>query len=86
MPPGPSTIHVTGKCRFPRHGFKVKLTKAIPQGINPDILLLKKTVTSKPGILIPEVVQVSFKAKAPRKYTHVTILPDQVTIKVQQVS
>lgn len=86
MPPGPSTIHVVGSCRFPRHGFKVKLTKAVPQGINPAILLLKKTVTSGPGIMIPEVVEVHFKAKALHKYTHVTIIPDGVTIKVLQVS
>jgi hypothetical protein len=75
----------TGSCKFPRHGFKVKLTKAVPQGINPAILLLKKTVTSGPGIQIPEVVEVHFKAKATRKYTHVTIIPDGETIKVQQV-
>jgi hypothetical protein len=85
MPPGPSTISVRGTCKFPNHYHTVKLTKAVPQGINPAILLLRKTVTSKIGIQTPQVVQVSFRANAPRKYTHVTILPDNVTVKVQQV-
>lgn len=87
MPPGPSTINVVGQCTFPTHGYKVKLTKAVPQGINPAILLLKLTITKPTGpvILTPEKKEVRFRAKAPRKYTHVTILPDNVTVKVQQV-
>ncbi len=87
MPPGPSTINVVGSCVFPTPGYKVKLTKAVPQGINPAILLLKLTIT-KPTGKVPQVLQkveVRFKAKALRKYTHVTILPDNVTVKVQQV-
>ncbi len=87
MPPGPSTIHVVGSCTFPTHGYKVKLAKAVPQGINPAILLLRLTITKPTGpvILTPEKKEVRFRAKAPRKYTHVTILPDNVTVKVQQV-
>ena len=85
MPPGPATISVRGTCKFPSHYHTVKLTKAVPQGINPAILLLRRTVVSKLGPQIPQVVQVSYKAKTTRKYTHVTILPDLVTIKVQQV-
>ena len=45
MPPGPSVLRVTGKCLFPTHGYKVTLKEAVPQGINPAILLLRKTVT-----------------------------------------
>jgi hypothetical protein len=87
MPPGPSTINVTGSCTFPTHGYKAKLTKAVPQGINPAILLLKLTITkpSGPVIQIPQKVEVRFRDKAPRRYTHVTILPDMVTVKVEQV-
>jgi hypothetical protein len=88
MPPGPATLHVTGKCTFPTHGYKVTLKEAVPQGINPAILLLQKVVKPPTGpvIQIPEVVQVNFRKRTNFKYTHVTILPDGVTVKVQQVS
>lgn len=88
MPPGPATLHVTGRCVFPKHGYKVTLKEAVPQGINPAILLLQKIVKPPTGIVIqtPEVVQVRFSKKTNFKYTHVTILPDGVTVKVQQVS
>jgi hypothetical protein len=87
MPPGPSTINVVGTCTFPTRGYKAKLTKAVPQGINPVILMLKLTITKPTGpvIPIPQKVEVRFRANAPRKYTNVTILPDGGTIKVQQV-
>lgn len=87
MPPGPSTINVVGSCVFPTPGYKVKLTKAVPQGINPAILLLRLTITKPTGI-VPQVLQkveVRFRAKTKTKYTHVTILPDNATVKVQQV-
>ncbi|HWP55466.1 MAG TPA: hypothetical protein VN476_15165 [Pyrinomonadaceae bacterium] len=87
MPPGPSILRVTGKCIFPKHGFKVTLKEAVPQGINPAILLLKKTVKPPTGIVIPtpQVVNVTFTKKTTFKYQKVTILPDGVTINVQIV-
>jgi hypothetical protein len=88
MPPGPPTLRVTGQCKFPTHGFKVTLKKAVPQGINPKILLLNKVVTPPSGIVIqtPEVVQVSYKQKVKAgQYTNVTILPDGKTLKVKIV-
>lgn len=87
MPPGPSVLRVTGKCIFPKHGFKVTLKEAVPQGINPAILLLKKTVKPPTGIVIPtpQVVSVTFTKKTNFKYQKVTILPDGVTVNVQIV-
>ncbi len=87
MPPGPWLLKVTGKCLFPKHGYKVTLKDAVPQGINPAILLLKKTVKPPTGPVIqtPQVVNVSFTKKTKTKYSHVTILPDGVTIKVKIV-
>jgi hypothetical protein len=87
MPPGPSTLHVTGTCRFPTHGYKVTLKEAVPQGINPSILLLRKIVTPPTGpvILTPQDVPVHFRKKTNTRYTAVTILPDGTTIKVQPV-
>jgi hypothetical protein len=88
MPPGPWTLHVAGSCKFPTHGYKVTLKPSVPQGINPAILLLTKTVKAPTGPVIqtPEVVAVHFKMKTKTKYTAVTILPDLVTVKVQIVS
>jgi len=88
MPPGPATLHVSGRCRFPKHGYKVTLAEAVPQGINPAILLLRKVVKPPTGPVIqkPETVTVHFRKKTNFKYTHVTIIPDGVTVKVKQVS
>lgn len=87
MPPGPSTIHVTGTCIFPQRGYKASLKPAEPQGINRHILILRLTITKPtgPGIQIPQKVEVRYKAKATMTYTNVTILPDGGTIKVEQV-
>jgi len=87
MPPGPSVLRVTGKCFFPTHGYKVTLKEAVPQGINPAILLLRKTVTPPTGFVIqtPQVVKVTFTKKTKTKYSKVTILPDGITITVQIV-
>ena len=82
-----SVLRVTGKCVFPKHGFKVTLKEAVPQGINPAILLLNKIVKPPTGIVIqtPEVVNVTFTKKTTFKYSQVTILPDGVTVNVQTV-
>jgi hypothetical protein len=87
MPPGPSTLHVTGTCRFPTHGYKVTLKEAVPQGINPSILLLNKIVTPPTGpvILTPQDVPVHFRKKTNARYKAVTILPEGTTLKVQPV-
>ena len=88
MPPGPPTLTVTGRCTFPTSGYKVTLREAVPQGINPAILLLKKTVRKPTGIVLPVVttVRVRFvKKNATIRYTDVTILPEGTTVKVEQV-
>lgn len=88
MPPGTPTLHVTGKCVFPTHGYKVTLKKAVPQGINPAILLLLKVVKRPTGFVIqtPQTVTVTYKLKTKTRYKKVTILPDLTTITVQIVS
>lgn len=62
--------------------------KAVPQGTNPALLLLRKVVTPPSGIVIQVLspVEVHFTMKTRPRYTHVTILPDGVTVKVQIVS
>jgi hypothetical protein len=89
--PGPGatpTLHVTGECTTPTTGYKITLVPAVPQGINPKILLLKKVVKKPSGIVLPVVTKVPvhyIKKKSPR-YTAVTILPDGVTVKVKIVT
>jgi hypothetical protein len=87
MPPGPARLRVTGQCRFPTHGYKVALREAVPQGINPAILILDKIVTPPTGpvIKIPQTIDVKFNKKSNQKYTTVTIRPDGVNIKVKHV-
>jgi hypothetical protein len=88
MPLGTPTLRVTGVCFTPTPGYKIKLVPAVPQGINPLILILKKIVTPPTGIQ-PQVitrVDVRFEKKTRTRYTHVTILPDGTTIKVQNVT
>jgi len=85
FPLEPAVLRVIGKCLFPTHGYKVSLKMAVPQGINPAILLLNKIVTPPTGRVIqtPEVRNVVFTKKTKTKYQKVTILPDGPTIPVQ---
>ena len=50
MPPN-NTLYVTGKVTVPTTGFHVSLVEAVPQGINPKILILevKKVKPSGPA-------------------------------------
>lgn len=43
-------VHVRGEILVSNPGVSVELNYAIPQGINPDILLLRATFIQKPGI------------------------------------
>lgn len=88
MPPGPARLRVQGVCTFPTPGYKVTLKRHVPQGINPAILMLDKTVKRPTGIE-PQIVtrvDVKFEAKTNTHYTGVQILPDGVQIKVKEVS
>lgn len=88
MPPGTPTLTVTGVCLTPTPGYKIKLVMAVPQGINKEILILKKIVTPPSGIVIqvPAKVRVVFTKKTKARYTHVDIQPDGTLIKVQIVT
>jgi len=88
LPPAKPQVHVIGRCVFPTTGFKVKLVKAVPQGINPAILLLRKVVTPPAGIALPikTAVDIRYDLTTTTNYTHVTILPEGVTVKVQVFS
>ena len=87
MPPGPARLRVHGVCTFPTPGYKVTLKPHVPQGFNPAILILDKTVKRPTGIepQIVTKVEVRFEATTDMHYTGVHILPDGVQIKVQEV-
>jgi hypothetical protein len=76
MPPGPHKLIVTGDVVTPTSGWSVTLAPAVPQGINPDILILDVTATPPSGISRPvrTKVPVRFQESPPqRTYTQVSI-------------
>ena len=88
MPPEPARLTVRGECTFPTPGYKVVLKKAIPQGINPAILLLNKMVTPPTGIepQIVTTIPVEYYEVTDVHYSDVDILPDNVKIPVEEVT
>ena len=50
MPPKPDNLHVVGSVLVPNPGVYAVLCKAVPQGINPAILILNLHLIQKPGI------------------------------------
>ena len=88
MPGGPATLHVTGKCEFPTDGYSVELRPVEPQGINPAVYMLERIVHEPTGP-VPEVItteDVHYTEHTESRYTHVHILPDNVTVEVKEVS
>jgi hypothetical protein len=87
MPPGPGNLKVTGELEMPTPGWKLHLSKAIPQGINPEILLLHLKRTPPSGIEPQHVViqSVCFEERTHVPYKQVQIEPDSVTIEVRNV-
>jgi hypothetical protein len=77
-------LKVQGKLTFPTPGYKVHLKKKEPQGINPAILLLEKTVVAPTGIEPDHIttVVVHFEEHTTVHLKEVEILPDGTTIKV----
>lgn len=57
MPPPPDSFHVVGKLMASNPGQTAKLTPAVPQGVNPAILILDLKMEQKPGmwpqVLVP---------------------------------
>jgi len=55
MPPGPFHFYVRSRIQAPTPGYTAYLQKAVPQGINPRILILDVVLVPKPGTF-PDVV------------------------------
>jgi hypothetical protein len=87
MPPEPPRLTVRGECTFPTPGFKVTIKRKQPQGINPTILILEKTVVNPTG-LEPQIVttmSVEYEEKTDQHFLEILILPDETRIPVQEV-
>jgi hypothetical protein len=78
-------LSVHAQFTFPAEGYKVNIRKKEPQGINPAILLLEKTVIAPPSAEPANAVAilVSFEEQADPRCQEVEILPDRIRIKVK---
>lgn len=91
QPPGPKKLIVVGKIEVPTGGWSATLEPAVPQGINPDILILE-LVTIKPVgnvIQVLSTIEARYEQTPPaRNYTDVTIMDDNnsFTIPVAEVT
>ena len=83
---GRNRLKVHGQCTFPTPGFKVHLRRKDPQGINPKVLLLDKTVIAPTGIEPEHVVTipVSFEEHTNVHYDEVEVFPDGTRIHVKE--
>ncbi|MDJ0616240.1 MAG: hypothetical protein QNJ63_05700 [Calothrix sp. MO_192.B10] len=55
MPPKPDDFHVVGEVEVGNPGIVAKLYPRVPQGINPEILLMNLVLIQQPGIW-PQIV------------------------------
>ena len=78
MPGSNNTLYVTGKVTVPTTGFHVSLVEAVPQGINPKILILevKKVKPTGPAGDVVEHIPAEFKKPHSPDYTEVTVRGD----------
>jgi hypothetical protein len=58
QPPAPPSFYVIATVQVPSPGYTATLKKAVPQGINPAILLLNVVTKKKLGIWPPVVTDV----------------------------
>lgn len=88
MPGTPPTVHVIGQVTVPTAGYSVRLVRHVPPGFNPAILVLELVVVPPTGMAAQVVttIRVHFQEQTATHYSHVTILPENVTIPVENVS
>jgi hypothetical protein len=84
MPGTQASMHVTGRCEFPSGGYRVRLERHEPQGINPRDLLLDLLIAEPTGPVTQVVTEeeVRYDQQTDLDYDSVTILPDGPTVKV----
>jgi hypothetical protein len=87
MPGSVHRLYVIGTCVFPTSGWKVRLERAVPQGTNPNILILRKVITRPTGIVFPTItnVPVRYEELPSTEYKQVDIQPGGPVITVHIV-
>ena len=87
MPPTPARLRVNGVLQMPTPGYQLTLKRAVPQGFNPQILMLELETQKPTGNQLQVITptEVSFEEETDFDYSHVTILPVGTTIEVQKV-
>jgi hypothetical protein len=90
MPGADKTVHVTGQVRVNSGGWKAQLVKRVPQGINPDILLLDLVIAPPTGPVTQPVLDlpVHFQEKTSGRPTRVQVFCDASVVadlKVEEV-
>lgn len=87
--PGPSgpTLHVAGKVEITNGNQTPVLTEAVPQGINPEVLILDLSIrTSGDGITLMDWKDVKFEKKVQKgQHTSVDIRWEGKSIKTLEV-
>jgi hypothetical protein len=82
---GSQVLYVVGRCVFPTAGYWVELRRHKPQGSNPKDLLLELVVHATDAPRELTVVEASYSEETDFQYDTVTILPDDVSVRVQEV-
>jgi hypothetical protein len=90
QPPGPHHLHVRARVEVPTPGYRAHLKVAVPQGINPAILILDVVTTPLPGIWPQHVADIDANYDDNRytgHYKQVTVRygRDSKTVNVQIV-
>lgn len=87
MPPGPPRLRVRGVCTMPTPGYRLSLTRTVPQGTNPAILLLDLHVEPPTGPVIQVLTPTpaEYEEEGDQRFTHVQIQPEGTLIPVEAV-
>lgn len=85
--PGPGLLRVEGECTLPSTGYQLALVRQEPQGVNPRDLLLQLLVTP-PEMSGPALTTyvVSYEEPTTSYFDTVTILPDGLSVVVENIS
>ena len=87
MPPGGPKLIVVGKVQVNTGGWQVSLRRRVPQGINPNILILD-VIAQAPGGIVTQVITdipLRYEERPPlHEYTQVNVVDgkDEVTVEV----
>jgi hypothetical protein len=86
MPPQPNTLRVAGICACPTGGFKARLAKAQPQGVNARELILNLIVDAPSGIVNQMITDYPVEyTEHSADYDAVRIMPCNISINIETV-